>query len=239
MKILVNGGLNLSELDGWWAEAYSADVGWAIGDGEEHGEDAAWDSVDAEALYERLEQEVIPEFHARNKAGVPARWVARIRESMAGLTPRFAANRTVREYTEKHYLPAAAGFLSRASHQGALAQGLANWQQEVAAKWPTLRFGVESAIAKGEKQVITAETFLGAVAADAIRVELYAIGVNGGGAERHPMTLLADTTSGNGGRVYSATISSARPATDYTAQILPNRDGLCVPLEANEILWQR
>ena len=107
MKVLVNGGLNLSELDGWWAEAYVPDLGWAIGDGQEHGNDPSWDAAEAEALYERLEREVIPEFYTRNEKGIPTAWVNRMRESMARLTPHFAADRAVREYTEQHYLPAA------------------------------------------------------------------------------------------------------------------------------------
>src|SRR3989475_6783287 len=108
MKVLVNGGLNLSELDGWWAEAYTPEVGWAIGDGQEHGDDPAWDATEAETLYAVLEREVIPEFYARDERGIPRRWVARMRESMARLTPTFSTNRAVREYTKQHYLPAAA-----------------------------------------------------------------------------------------------------------------------------------
>ncbi|HXV78865.1 MAG TPA: alpha-glucan family phosphorylase, partial [Candidatus Binatia bacterium] len=110
MKVLVNGGLNLSELDGWWAEAYAPEVGWAIGDGQEHGDDPLWDAAEAEALYTLLEQEVVPEFYRRDERGIPTAWVARIRESMARLTPFFSANRTVREYTEKHYIPAAEAY---------------------------------------------------------------------------------------------------------------------------------
>ena len=101
MKVLVNGGLNLSVLDGWWAESYSHNVGWAIGDGQEHGDDPAWDRADAEALYAVLENEVIPEFYKRDEQGIPRSWVARIRESMAVLTPAFSANRAVRQYTEE------------------------------------------------------------------------------------------------------------------------------------------
>jgi hypothetical protein len=71
MKVLVNGGLNLSVLDGWWAEAYSPGVGWAIGDGNEHGDDPAWDRADAEALYAALENEIIPEFYNRDEKGIP------------------------------------------------------------------------------------------------------------------------------------------------------------------------
>ena len=73
MKVLVNGGLNLSELDGWWAEAYTPEVGWALGDGQEHGDDPAWDAAEAEALYDLLEREVIPEFYARDEQGIPDR----------------------------------------------------------------------------------------------------------------------------------------------------------------------
>ena len=113
MKVLVNGGLNLSELDGWWAEAYTPEVGWALGDGQEHGDDPAWDAAEAEALYDLLEQEVIPEFYTRDQKGIPTAWVARMRESMARLTPRFSANRAVREYTEQ-LLPSRRGRLPRA-----------------------------------------------------------------------------------------------------------------------------
>ena len=88
MKVLVNGGINLSELDGWWAEAYTPEVGWALGDGQEHGDDPAWDAAEAEALYDLLEREVIPEFYTRDANGIPTAWVARMRESMARLTPQ-------------------------------------------------------------------------------------------------------------------------------------------------------
>ena len=117
MKVLVNGGINLSELDGWWAEAYTPEVGWALGDGQEHGDDPAWDAAEAEALYDLLEREVIPEFYARDDKGIPTSWVARMRESMARLTPRFSANRTVREYTEQRYIPAAAAYRERGCRQ--------------------------------------------------------------------------------------------------------------------------
>ena len=82
------------------------DLGWALGDGQEHGNDPGWDAAEAETLYELLEHEVVPEFYTRNEKGIPTAWVKRMRESMARLTPRFSADRAVREYTEQHYLPA-------------------------------------------------------------------------------------------------------------------------------------
>jgi starch phosphorylase len=121
MKVLANGGLNLSELDGWWAEAYSPNVGWAIGDGAEHGDDPAWDATEAEAVYSILEEEVVPEFYDRDEAGLPSKWLGRIRESMATLAPQFSAGRAIREYAEAHYIPAAASYRSREgnNHAGA------------------------------------------------------------------------------------------------------------------------
>ena len=128
MKVLVNGGINLSELDGWWAEAYTPEVGWALGDGQEHGDDPAWDAAEAVTLYERLEREVIPEFYTRDESGIPTAWVKRMRESMARLTPRFSAHRAVREYTEQHYLPAATGYRERAVNKGTVGRQVVDWQ---------------------------------------------------------------------------------------------------------------
>ena len=239
MKVLVNGGINLSELDGWWAEAYMPEVGWALGDRQEHGDDPAWDAAEAEALYERLEQEVIPEFYARNEKGIPTAWVARIRESMARLTPRFAASRTVSEYTEQHYLPAAGAYRVRAADKGAAARKLADWQNALAPKWAALRFGALTVETQGEQHVIAVEVFLKDTNPDTVRVELYADGVKGGSAVRQEMKHVRQLTGAPGGYVFSAAVSAARPPADYTARVIPHCDGVAVPLEAAHILWQR
>jgi starch phosphorylase len=239
MKVLVNGGINLSELDGWWAEAYAPEVGWALGDGQEHGDDPAWNAAEAEALYERLEQNVIPEFYARNEKGISTAWVARIKESMARLTPRFSASRTVREYVEEHYVPAAVSYRARAADKGAAAQKLVDWRNGLASKWPALRFGATAVETKEGRHFIAAEAFLGDVSPDSVRVELYADGVNGGEAVRQEMTRLGPLANEKGGYSYSAIVSSARPASNFTARIMPHLDGLDVPLEASWILWQK
>jgi starch phosphorylase len=239
MKVLVNGGINLSELDGWWAEAYMPEVGWALGDRQEHGDDPAWDAAEAEALYERLEQEVIPEFYARNEKGIPTAWVARIRESMARLTPRFAASRTVSEYTEQHYLPAAGAYRVRAADKGAAARKLVDWRDVLAPKWAALRFGAVTVETQGEQHVIAVEVFLKDASPDTVRVELYADGVNGGSAVRQEMKRVRQLAGAPGGYVYSAAVSTARPPADYTARVIPYCDGVAVPLEIAHILWQR
>jgi starch phosphorylase len=239
MKVLVNGGINLSELDGWWAEAFAPEVGWALGDGQEHGDDPAWDAAEAEALYGILEHEVIPEFYTRNEKGIPAAWIARMRESMARLTPGFAASRTVTEYTEEHYLPAAAAFRKRSADKGAASLRLVEWRNALAPNWGTFRFGAVTVETHDEQHVIAVEVFLNGTSPDAVRVELYANGENGDSAVRQEMARLRTPADGAGSYAYRTTVSSVRPASDYTARMVPHSDGVAIPLEATQILWQR
>ena len=239
MKVLVNGGLNLSELDGWWAEAYTPEVGWALGDGQEHGDDPAWDAVEAEALYGLLEREVIPEFYTRNKQGIPTAWVARMRESMARLTPHFSANRTVREYTEQHYLPSALAYRERAADKGAAGRRMVNWRQTLAQKWATLRFGEAKVATKGKQYLFEVSVYINDLDPKAVQVELYANGLNGGAPVRQKMKQGRQLAGAIRGYVYNATVSATRPVTDYTARMIPNYDSVAVPLEAAQILWQR
>ena len=174
MKVLVNGGLNLSELDGWWAEAYSPAVGWAIGDGKEHGEDPAWDAEEAAELFAVLENQVIPDFYERDENGMPVKWLGRVRESMAQLTSEFSATRAIREYTEDHYLPAASGYGDRAAHDGALGNSLVQWQRKIAQHWSSMRFGNVEVKTHDGQHFFRVEVFPGLLAPDEIRVELYA-----------------------------------------------------------------
>jgi starch phosphorylase len=240
MKVLVNGGVNLSELDGWWAEAYTPEVGWALGDGQEHGDDPAWDAVEADALYNLLEHELIPEFYNRDEKNLPKAWVSRIRESMAVLTPRFSANRTVREYTEQHYLPCAASYQERSFDKGAKGKKLLNWQHTLEQKWAGIRFGeIKVATNKKQQHIFEVNVFLNDIDQNAVRVELYADGINGGSPILQEMKCIRHAEGKAGSYIYETQVSAARPATDYTARVIPHYEGVAVPLEAAQILWQR
>ena len=239
MKVLVNGGINLSELDGWWAEAYTPEVGWALGDGQEHGADPAWDAVEADALYDLLEREVIPEFYTRDEGGTPTAWVKRMRESMAQLTPRFSANRTVREYTEQHYLPAAAAYRERAADKGAVGGQVVNWQHTLEQKWAALSFGEVKVQTKAAQHVFDVQVHLADLEPEAVQVQLYADGINGDAPVRQEMKRVRQLPGVSGGYVYSAAVPAARPPADYTARVIPHRDGVAIPLEDARILWQR
>jgi starch phosphorylase len=239
MKVLVNGGINLSELDGWWAEAYTPEVGWALGDGQEHGDDPAWDAVEANALYELLEREVVPEFYSRDSSGIPLAWVKRMRESMAQLTPRFSTNRTVREYTELHYLPAAAVYRKRAANKGSAGTQVVAWQQGLEQQWATLHFGEVKIETHNEQYIFEVQLYLNGLDPQAVRVELYANGINGGAAVPQAMKFVGPLNGAPDCQVYRTVVSANRPSGDYTARVLPQHDGVSVPLEEARILWQR
>jgi len=237
MKVLVNGGINLSELDGWWAEAYTPEVGWALGDGLNHGDDPARNTVEAYALYDLLEQAVIPEFYDRSEAGMPIAWIRRMRESMARLTPRFSANRTVREYTERHYLPAATAYRGRAADQGAIGRKIVNWRHALEQKWDSLRFGGVRVNTGPDGHHIEVDLFLNGIDANAVRVQLYADAVNDGDriTEMTRVGTAPDTTRPV---VYHATIAPARAIGAFTARVLPASADSSVPLECARIAWQ-
>lgn len=238
MKVLVNGGVNLSELDGWWAEAYTPEVGWALGDGLEHGDDPAWDAAEANALYDLLERELVPEFYTRRDDSVPTTWVARIRESMAQLAPKYSANRAVRQYTEGHYLPSAATFRIRTADQGAVGRRIADWKQALEQKWNTLRFGQMKVETDESQHSFEVQVYLNDLDPNAIRVELYTDGINGEPPVRREMKSDRGLDGALGGYVYIAKVPASRSALDYTARIIPSHDGVAIPLEAAQILWQ-
>ncbi len=138
MKVLVNGGLNLSTLDGWWAEAYEPDYGWALGDRiEQPGEDGQ----EAAQLYSLLEEEIAPAFYERDAEGLPRRWITRMRSSMAALAPRFSSVRMLQEYIEKAYVPGAVSYRRRAADAGAVARTLEQWSRRLEQHWSGIRFG--------------------------------------------------------------------------------------------------
>jgi starch phosphorylase len=237
MKVLANGGLNLSELDGWWAEAYQPQVGWALGNGQEHGDDPEWDAAEAAALYSILENEVIPDFYNRNADGLPTGWVAKMRESMATLTARFSANRAIRQYTNEYYLPRAAAYEARRANQCALGIRLANWRRMMEKEWKSLSFSNLQVDTHDGQHHFRVEVILGGVEPQAVQVELFAPdGKNG--AWRQPMAQGDKLPDREGGYLFTAQVPATRPASDFTPRLIPSFAGAAVPLELPLILWQ-
>jgi starch phosphorylase len=237
MKVLVNGGLNISELDGWWAEAYNPDVGWAIGDGKEHGDDPAWDAAEAERLYDLLEQQIIPEFYTRDKEAIPLEWTNRIKKSMSRLTPRYSAHRTVKQYTEEYYIPAAVKYREREQNRDNFWRSATEWRKTIEEGWNFIHFGPFKVDQSGSKNVFEMQICLGRIAPESIRVELYAENTNGS-SEIHSMEKLRKLETPDT-YLYRAEIPSTLPASFYTPRIVPFNESLEIPLEESKILWQK
>jgi starch phosphorylase len=238
MKVLVNGGLNLSELDGWWAEAYRPEVGWALGDGHEHGDDPDWDAYEAEELYRLLEAAVVPCFYERNSNGIPPSWVALMRASMAELTPAFSSNRMLREYVERLYLPAIEAFRKRAANDAQIAKQINQWRKSIEALWPQLKIrNLEVKHLGDNLYAFTAEVTLGAVNPGTVEVQLYADVSGAGPPEIQGMARAGLLDAAGNTYLYETKIETQRPPTDFTPRVLPALSGAMVPLEAPQILW--
>ncbi|MDE2462370.1 MAG: alpha-glucan family phosphorylase [Alphaproteobacteria bacterium] len=238
MKVLVNGGLNCSVRDGWWDEAYTAEVGWAVGEVDHHL--VSNDEADAESLYELLETQIAPEFYARDAEGVPRRWIARIRESMAHLTPEFSATRMVRDYVEKAYLPCSASRQRRVADNCALARSLRAWSHNITQLWHSLHLGVPN-VTRSEDGTwhFTVPVSLGDINPEDVQIEIYAdpSGTLPGGAqvlrrERPIPGALNDF-------IYSGSVPSSRPPSDYTVRARPRHADAQLPQELPLILWQK
>jgi len=236
MKVLVNGGLNLSELDGWWAEAYQPQVGWALGDGREHGDDPGWDASEAAALYDILEKEVIPTFYARNADGLPTDWLVKVRASMTMLTDRFSANRAVRQYSTGYYVPAAEAYEARRANQSALGIRLANWRRQIEQEWHSISFGDLQIVTHDGQHHFRVAVIFGRVDPQAVQVELFA-GETEGRPWRQPMARGDKLPDREGAYVFTAQAPATRPASDFTPRLIPYFPGVAVPLEIPLILW--
>ena len=212
-------------------------MGWAIGDGEEHNDEATWDAVEAEELYNVLEQKVIPTFYERDDRGIPRSWIGKMRESMARLTPQFSASRTVREYTEKYYFPGAAAYRKRQANNGATGVDLVNWQHKLTRAWPRAHFGSLHLSMVDGKHRFQVELFLGELDQKEVRVELWGEGLSGEPAQRFEMTVVEKIIGSANGYLYAAEILGNCAPGSFTPRVVPNHPDAILPLEANAILW--
>ena len=158
---------------------------------------------------------------------------------MARLTPRFSTSRTVCEYTEKYYIPAATAYRRRAADNGAVGASVVRWERALREKWPGVRFGEPKVETYGAQHHFEVEVALAGFDPDAVRVELYADGRAGEPPERQEMAQTLRLTGTPSRYLYSAAVPDVRPPSDYTARAFPHREGVSVPLEVDCITWQR
>lgn len=238
MKVLVNGGLNLSVLDGWWAEAWAPGVGWAIEGAAVH-EGTEQDQADAEKLYAVLEDEVTREFYDRDTSGTPRRWLDRVRRSMASLTPAYSSTRLVREYLSKAYFEAAGMVRLRVAEGAEVSKNMAHWEERVRWRWHSMHLGDPTVAQDGNCWVFAIPVYLGEMAAEDIRVEAYADPTERDAAEVVPLARAEPIAGAANGHMYIGRASTSRAADQFTVRILPYCADVRVPTELPLILWQR
>jgi starch phosphorylase len=238
MKVLVNGGLNLSELDGWWAEAYKSEVGWALGDGKEHGDDPGHDAWEAGQLYRILEQEVVPCFYNRRADSIPGKWVSMMRMSMAELTPRFSSNRMLREYVEKLYVPALSAFRERSGNNATKSVSICQRKRSLQAHFSSIHFGEATFKSENGQYSYRVPVFAEGIDPDSIAVQLYADPQDGENPEVYNMSREERLNEPENGYFFAVRFPIRRKISDYTPRVVAILDGAVAPLEANQILWR-
>ena len=236
MKVLANGGLNLSTLDGWWDEAFDPEIGWALGDRTEHGPDQ--DATIAEQLYNLLENEIVPMFYRRDAAGIPREWVARMRKSLAYLAPQFSASRMVREYVEQLYLPAGRNYRQRNAHGGAAGQKLSAWENFLRLHWQEIRWLRRSIRQDENGEILEVDICLGELPPDEVQVQLYAEGAGETGSVCLPMRQVGNATHLVDSLRYACHIDKGSQADGFTARIVPYSPDIRLPIELNLICWE-
>lgn len=170
-KVSLNGGINCSVLDGWWAEGYDGQNGWAIGDGQELVSPDEQDAADAAALYDVLEQQILPLFYDRDAQGLPRAWIKRMKASIASIVPRFNTETMVSRYVEQMYIPIARRGMRFVADRFASASSLAAWKRHIRQSWPFVHFTDVTSV-NGEGIEVTARIYLGGVDPASVRVEL-------------------------------------------------------------------
>ncbi|MDP3178970.1 MAG: alpha-glucan family phosphorylase [Spirochaetaceae bacterium] len=244
MKAGVNGVLNCSVLDGWWAEGYSPDVGWAIGAGEEYKDEELQDRVESEALYDLLEHEIVPLFYQRGRDGLPREWIKRMKASMRSIGKVFSTHRMLGEYAERFYFPALENWRSLDSRGFAQAKDVAAYLEKVRVAWPRLsvvdlRSDALPIMESGSSVTVSAAVDLGPLEPSEIAVELYHGDLSNqgdiSGADRVEMSAVAKKGSL---WEYEAKLACGRTGQHgYSVRIMPKHPSLASPYIQGLIRW--
>jgi starch phosphorylase len=230
MKAVANGGLHLSTLDGWWAEAYAPELGWAIGAGEVYDDEGYQDAVEGDSLFDQIEHEIVPLFWERGSDNLPTRWIEKIKASIRTLVPRFSSNRMLRDYIDRGYLPAHKSHSTLAADRYEAARGLARWRERVLAAWEDVRIisvDIDPApdspsmeLVLGKRFTVHARIALGTLTADDVRVEAYGGTIDAAGSLSEAAGTEMDFVSYREGE----TADSPRSAA-FTTTVDPDRSG--------------
>jgi starch phosphorylase len=247
MKSAPNGGINLSVLDGWWREGYNGSNGWAIGAEINNGTTEFQNEVDASSLYQLLENQIVPLYYAKPDGKLPLAWLQLMRESIRSVTPVFNTQRTVREYTEKLYIPAAQAYGNFSRDSCGAATHLSQWKTQMRKDWPQVQISDvqvankdRQSILVGESLQISARVHLGAVDPKHVRVEAYHGEVDNGDIRNPAATVLDQNgqADANGNYIYQGRIpASESGAYGFSVRVVPTHPCLMQAHELRLITW--
>jgi starch phosphorylase len=249
MKVIYNGGLNLSVLDGWWAEGYSPAVGWAIGNGEEYLDSEAdhQDYVESQALYNVLEQDIVPLFYTRGRDGLPREWIAKVKKSIEVLAPVFNTHRMVQEYTERLYMPVYQREVEMTSGDLEKALAYSAWRTNLERVWKDVQIRQvrisESHILVGKEFEVEAVVHLGQLEPHDVRVQVYY-----GQLNTHHDTIISgeavdmETVHANGDGTYKFTtciVYNTSGERGLSVRVLPKHPYLPSMIQPGLIAWAK
>lgn len=245
MKVACNGGLNLSVLDGWWVEGYLGDNGWAIGAGEEYTDLVYQDDVESRAIYDLLEQEILPQFYTRSSDDLPRAWIRMMKRSISTCAPVFNTNRMVQEYTEKSYAPCAQRFEHLAQENLRFAKDLARWRQVVRGGWPQVKVETVQSNSPDNLQVggqikVSARVNLGQLQPKDVDVQLFHGTVDSLGQIPVPATISMSHNGEHTGSswVFQGTIPCRTSGQHgFAVRVLPRHEELSNPFETGLLTW--
>ncbi len=247
MKAIVNGVLQLSTLDGWWAEAHLPDnsVGWAIGRGEEYDDPDYQDFVESQTLYNILENEIIPDFYDRGTGGIPRAWIGRMKKALKELVPVYSSHRMVEDYAQKAYAPAIESFDRLKRDSFSPAKDLATWRMKIMTHWHDVRVRnvvspAENQLFAGEDLPVQVEIFLAGLSPEDLKVEIYAGPVDNTGEfiDRLTSPLAPEGQAKDGWQLFSGKIEPMQAGRfGFTVRVLPYHALMLDPLSLGLIHW--
>lgn len=248
MKVIANGGLNFSVLDGWWDEGYSSDVGWKIGNGEEYDDLDYQDELESRMIYDTLEKEIVPTFYERGDDRLPREWIKMMKASIKKNGPAYNTNRMVEQYVTKFYLKSFERRTLLMKDDWKLAKEFSAWKANLISKWDKLKFDKiehvkeDTGLKVGGKFVVDAEIDLGELTPDDVEVQIYYGKLVGNGDTQKNnysvMNHIAKTKEKT--HEYQGEIDCKDTGQfGYTLRILPKHKLLINPFELGLIKWAK
>ncbi|RYG26316.1 glycosyltransferase family 1 protein [bacterium] len=245
MKVVPNGGLNCSILDGWWDEGFDPSLGWAIGGRQDVGDSGHQDWLDSRAFYHLLETQIAPTFYHRVDSGVPRDWIRMVKRSIMAHAPQFSTSRMVAEYTQRFYMPASASYEKMAASGLEPAKETLAWRDRVIAGWSSVRVikakdDAGRASSLGRTFKLTARVALGALKPEDVRVEAL-VGKAGSNRELLGTRVEALSPAGTEGDVSifeGEVVCDVAGHQGYTVRVVPSHPNVDVPAELQLVAWE-